>query len=168
MECLRECRIYNACLAFTPVTIITTIFYFDKICRSVLSVVLPSRWKFSWKTPKKKGKSCTWLISCSDVLIRLLFIISFLFIGAMTCTVRLYPFCLKLFFRRWFFFSSKRKEKSRAIFSMLLYKNRCFSFSKTLLPSQQILSPLFCSFFFNGIPVCLCARKKIQRRYLSP
>jgi hypothetical protein len=66
------------------------------------------------------------------------------------------------------FFSSKRKEKSRAIFSMLLYKNRCFSFSKTLLPSQQILSPLFCSFFFNGIPVCLCARKKIQRRYLSP
>ena len=42
---------------------------------------------------------------------------------------------------------------------MLLYKNRCFSFSKTLLPSQQILSPFFCSFFLME-SLCVCVQEK--------
>lgn len=143
MECLRECRIYNACLAFTPVTIITTIFYFDKICRSVLSVVLPSRW-----TPKKRGKSCTWLISCSDVLIRLLFIISFLSIGAMTCTVRLYPFCLKLFFRRWFFFLQKGKKNHAPFFQCYCIKIDVSLFQKLFFQVNKFSLLFFVLFFF--------------------
>ncbi len=159
MECLRECRIYNACLAFTPVTIITTIFYFDKICRSVLSVVLPSRWKFSWKTPKKKGKSCTWLISCSDVLIRLLFIISFLSIGAMTCTVRLYPFCLKLFFRRWFFFLQKGKKNHAPFFQCYCIKIDVSLFQKLFFQVNKF-SLLFFVLFFLMESLCVCVQEK--------
>ena len=112
---------------------------------------------------EKKVKSCTWLISCSDVLICLFFIISFLSIGAMTCTVQYgstaLPILSKAPLQTMVFFLQKGKKNHAPFFQCYCIKIDVSLFQKLFFQVNKF-SLLFFVLFFNGIPVCLCARKK--------
>ncbi len=93
-------------------------------------------------------------------MIRLLFIISFLSIGAMTCTVRLYPFCLKLFFRRWFFFLQKGKKNHAPLFQCYCIKIDVSLFFQKLFFQVNKFSLLFFVLFFLMESLCVCVQEK--------